>query len=124
MFRTLSALIVTITAITIPFASVRPAQAQDSGAPPISEYREINHPVMGSQGMVSTHNEIASEVGAEILRRGGNAMDAAAAIGFALAVTLPRAGNIGGGGLHAGASGQRKQNRGHRFSRDRSGKRL
>ena len=96
MFGKFPALVV---AVSIPIASIYPAQAQDSKAPPISEYREINHPVMGSQGMVSSHSETSSEVGAEILRNGGNAIDAAAAIGFALAVTLPRAGNIGGGGF-------------------------
>ena len=63
------------------------------------EYPSIHSPVVGEQGMVVSQNETASEVGAEILRRGGNAVDAAVAIGFALAVTLPRAGNIGGDGF-------------------------
>ncbi len=49
--------------------------------------------------MVVSQNAIASEVGAQVLRDGGNAVDAAIAIGFALAVTLPRAGNIGGDGF-------------------------
>ena len=50
-------------------------------------------------GMVTTQHYIATKVGEDILRRGGNAYDAAIAISFALAVVLPRAGNIGGGGF-------------------------
>lgn len=63
------------------------------------EYPSIHSPVVGERGMVVSQNAIASRVGADILRRGGNAVDAAVAIGFALAVTLPRAGNIGGDGF-------------------------
>lgn len=63
------------------------------------EYPSIHSPVVGTRGMIVSQNAIASEVGAQILRNGGNAIDAAVAIGFALAVTLPRAGNIGGDGF-------------------------
>lgn len=52
-----------------------------------------------AQACVVSDSEIASKVGAEVMRKGGNAVDAAVAVGFALAVTLPAAGNIGGGGF-------------------------
>ncbi|MGH7645456.1 MAG: gamma-glutamyltransferase, partial [Gemmatimonadales bacterium] len=56
-------------------------------------------PVTGSRAMVVTAHPVASQVGADVLRQGGNAIDAAVAVGFALAVVLPDAGNIGGGGF-------------------------
>jgi gamma-glutamyltranspeptidase / glutathione hydrolase len=55
--------------------------------------------VVAEHGMVVAQEAIAARVGADILRKGGNAVDAAVAVGFAMAVTYPRAGNIGGGGF-------------------------
>ena len=63
------------------------------------DYQDRIHPEISSEFMVVTQNEHATEAGYSILKKGGNAVDAAVAVGFALAVTLPRAGNIGGGGF-------------------------
>ena len=63
------------------------------------DYQSKSHPVIGQDFMVVSQNIHATEVGYEVLRKGGNAVDASVAVGFALAVTLPRAGNLGGGGF-------------------------
>ena len=63
------------------------------------DYQSRIHPEIASDFMVVTQNKHATEVGYDILRKGGNAVDASVAVGFALAVTLPRAGNLGGGGF-------------------------
>ena len=63
------------------------------------DYETPYHPVVGDSGMVVTQNFLSSQIGIEVLNMGGNAVDAAVAVGFSLATTLPRAGNLGGGGF-------------------------
>src|SRR5210317_2246570 len=88
-------LIVFVVAVLIPLAQTF-AQVSDA---PIVRYSDLRHPIFGANGMVSSQNAHATEVGAQVLADGGNAVDAAVAVGFALAVALPRAGNLGGGGF-------------------------
>ena len=69
----------------------------------------IFSPVEARRGMVASESALATRVGVDIMQAGGNAIDAAVAVGFAMAVTLPNAGNIGGGGfmiVHHAATGQ------------------
>ncbi len=63
------------------------------------DYPSPFHSTIGKSGMVVSQNQASSDIGIEILKMGGNAIDAAVAVGFSLAITLPRAGNLGGGGF-------------------------
>ncbi|MEE8057956.1 MAG: gamma-glutamyltransferase [Pseudomonadales bacterium] len=66
---------------------------------PIISFNKRFNPQIARHGMVASQEKIATEVGLAILRQGGNAIDAAVAVGFTLAVTFPQAGNLGGGGF-------------------------
>lgn len=99
-------------AATLVLACLSSAQAQGTvpapGQPILSAQSRLL-PVLARNGMVSSQERRASEIGVEIMKRGGNAVDAAVATGFALAVTLPRAGNLGGGGfmlVHVAKTGE------------------
>lgn len=66
---------------------------------PIINSNEIFRPVIAQNGMIASDNRFATQAGLMILIKGGNAVDAAVTVGFTMAVTYPRAGNIGGGGF-------------------------
>ena len=95
-------------AIVLFVASAAPASPQERRlyAPPdLATVRGV----AAEHGMVVAQEKLAAQVGAQVLRQGGNAVDAAVATGFALAVTYPRAGNIGGGGFMVIHSADRKE---------------
>ena len=74
-------------------------QIQDVHLDAYLDYKSPFHPTISKNGMVVSQNLESSEIGSMILESGGNAVDAAVAVGFSLTTTLPRAGNIGGGGF-------------------------
>jgi gamma-glutamyltranspeptidase/glutathione hydrolase len=76
-----------------------PLAAQEQRRDYVPAAADTVHAVPAEHGMVVAQEKIGARVGADILRQGGNAVDAAVATGFALAVSYPRAGNIGGGGF-------------------------
>ncbi|KGT77816.1 gamma-glutamyltranspeptidase [Bradyrhizobium japonicum] len=85
------------------------AAAQDARRTYVPPALDTVHAVPSEHGMVVAQEKISAQVGADILRRGGNAVDAAVATGFAMAVTYPRAGNIGGGGFMVIHSAERNE---------------
>ena len=96
MRRPLSCIATLLTVIAAPATM----QAQDaSGGQAVMSFDTLHHDVIADSGMVSAQDAIAANVGRDILAQGGNAIDAAVATGFALAVTHPQAGNLGGGGF-------------------------
>lgn len=75
------------------------SQTVSAEPPAIIDYESRFHPVIGTNGIVSSQEARASDIGLEVLKNGGNAVDSAIAVAYALAVTLPKAGNLGGGGF-------------------------
>jgi gamma-glutamyltranspeptidase/glutathione hydrolase len=90
----LAAGLLALAAAFVPAQAQGPAPRYAAGAP-----IPAVTPVTASRGMVVAQEARAARIGVDILARGGNAVDAAVAVGFAMAVTYPKAGNIGGGGF-------------------------
>jgi gamma-glutamyltranspeptidase/glutathione hydrolase len=101
--RGLIATIVLVVAYCVPAT----AQVRRGGTTPF--LADAVHAVAAEHGMVVAQEKIAAGIGADVLRQGGNAVDAAVATGFAMAVTYPRAGNIGGGGFMVIHSAERHE---------------
>jgi gamma-glutamyltranspeptidase/glutathione hydrolase len=92
-------------AFVVAFYGSAPAQDMRLGA----ALPAATHSAFAEHGMVVAQEKTAAQIGADILKRGGNAIDAAVATGFAMAVTYPRAGNIGGGGFMVIHSAERHE---------------
>jgi gamma-glutamyltranspeptidase / glutathione hydrolase len=105
-FTNIIPLILASLLMAIPAAAQR---ADDPAAATLIAKNARFHPVIARNGMVAAQERVAAEVGAEILRKGGNAVDAAVATGFAMAVTHPQAGNLGGGGFMLVALAKQKK---------------
>nr|WP_243638320.1 gamma-glutamyltransferase [Shewanella frigidimarina] len=88
----------TALTLTLCYPALHIADSQANEASIFSEMATAQ-PIYAKHGMVSSQEALASQIGVDILKQGGNAVDAAVAVAYALAVTLPRAGNIGGGGF-------------------------
>ena len=103
--KTLRTYLTGLAGITLAIGLSLPSLAQPSemqeaaGAKALVSYEFAHHPVLSRRGIVSAEDALAAQIGRDILAKGGNAVDAAVATGFALAVTHPDAGNLGGGGF-------------------------
>jgi gamma-glutamyltranspeptidase / glutathione hydrolase len=98
-----------VVALTLAIIACGPSNAQQGRGFYTPAAPGTFHPVLAEAGMVVAQEKLAARIGADILGRGGNAVDAAVATGFAMAVTYPRAGNIGGGGFMIIHSADRKE---------------
>src|SRR3954452_20365234 len=102
--RGMLAAIILLVAFFAPSAAQQPGR----GSYTPSAAQSINA-VVAEHGMVVAQEKTAAAIGADVLRRGGNAVDAAVATGFAMAVSYPRAGNLGGGGFMVIHSAERHE---------------
>jgi gamma-glutamyltranspeptidase / glutathione hydrolase len=98
-----------VAAIAILSVGLLLAAAQKARRAYVPPALDTVHAVVAEHGMVVAQEKISAQIGADILRHGGNAVDAAVATGFAMAVTYPRAGNIGGGGFMVIHSAERNE---------------
>lgn len=96
-------------ALLLVFGAQAVPQPATDPATDIVQLAKTTKPVLARNGMVTSQDAIATRIGVEILEKGGNAVDAAVAVGFALAVTHPRAGNLGGGGFFVIWLAEKKQ---------------